>query len=342
MKNQTHQKEQLKLGFVSIHDLMFALITIILIAFAGFRAVGFDRDSPTYAIIIQSIDFSNLNFSDKEPTFYIIVYIAKCLFGDAVRGTFIIYAFLGVTLKMAAIYRHAHVPILSVLFYISSYYILHELTQIRVGVAAAIFLLALPDIINKNLWRYMLKICVATLFHYSAVILVLAYCINVHKKQYLLYLFLPFAAIILYLTDFVKNMMIFLSLDLPQIMPSKVLLYLDLLRQGIHSEINVINLFYVSLIFIYYFLVLNMNRVKEPFDVLQIKLLGWMLFLFYSFASIPVFAFRLSELVGVVLIFILPSFVTIIKQKKVACMLVLVYSLLVGFNLLFIQHILNI
>lgn len=68
-----------------------------------------------------------------------------------------IYAILGVTLKLIAIRRYSLLPIFSIFTYISMYFILHEMTQIRAGVATAIFLFALEDIKDRNLKGYVFK-----------------------------------------------------------------------------------------------------------------------------------------------------------------------------------------
>ena len=351
---ETHRKKQeLKewptISVIILQNKIALLITLILVLFAGFREIGFDRDSFNYAMAIQSIDFSgfsNLDFLGKEPSFYLIAYAAHWLFGDAVRGTFVIYALLGVTLKMAGIYRLSRIPLLSVIFYVSSYYLLHEMTQIRIGVASAIFLLAIPDIANKNFKAYITKAIFAILFHYSAIIMLLLYPILNTKMRNWFYYMLPILGLLFYfinrsVLEFVITNISILNF-IPSFLSYKLILNLDLIQKGMYTEIRIFNLYYLSLMAIYYFCLVNMWRFKSDIDITLIKILGISLFTFFFLSFLPVFAFRISELLGIVIIILLASIVYIFKQKLLILLLVLIYSLTDLINFIFIQRIFKI
>lgn len=94
-----------------------------------------------------------------EPTFEIISYLTN--FNE--RIVFFIYA-LAVSIKFLAIRQISKFPFLSIFTYISLYFVLLEMTQIRAGVAIGIFLLSIKDIYNRNLINFSLKIIAATLF----------------------------------------------------------------------------------------------------------------------------------------------------------------------------------
>lgn len=143
------------------------IIALVLVSIAGFKKIGLDRDSINYSQFIISASFNDsLSLFKMEPLFWLIVEASKLLFSDPVRGTFVIFAILGVSLKLYAIKKISPFPVLSVLVYICFYFILHEMTQIRAGVATAIFLIAIPDIVNKNARGFFLKTALATSFYY--------------------------------------------------------------------------------------------------------------------------------------------------------------------------------
>ena len=129
------------------------LIGVVLILIAGLRPIGIDRDSLAYVGIVGS-DEVNINLLDKEPGFWLIYKINKIIFNGNTQCFFLIYALLGVSLKIFAIKKYSLLPFFSTFTYVCLYFILHEMTQIRAGVAAAIFLLALQDIKDKNLKSY--------------------------------------------------------------------------------------------------------------------------------------------------------------------------------------------
>ena len=317
---------------------LFIVFFVFLFFIAGFRPLDIDRDSENYARTIQSFIIThNYDFIRTEPFFYLIVDVSKFLFNNVVRGVFILYAFLGVSLKLYAIKKNASFPLLSLIVYFCLYFVLHEMTQIRVGVAAAIFLLAIPDIVNRNWKSYLIKTALATSFHYVAIIMLFIYLINSKNNKQLFYLFLPLIGILLAITNFGKYFLMSMISFLPEFLSYKINIYLTLHEMGMHTEINVFNLYYSSLLIIYYFSIININKFKKEIDVLQIKILGWMLFSFYFFSFLPVLAFRISEFLAIVLIFILPDLISIVRQKLFTSFIVFLYLISMLFNYIFIQ-----
>lgn len=341
-ENKKIRKRSPKIATISLHYMMAIFIAAILIIFAGFREIGFDPDSMTYASIIQKIDFSNyahINFTNMEPTFYFIVYISNYLFNDVIRGTFLIYALLGVTLKMAGIYRLSRIPLLSIIFYLCYYYPLHELTQIRVGIASAIFLLAIPDIDSHNSKAYLVKTVLAIIFHYQAIIMLPLYPLLNAKIGKWFYFIIPIVGIFSsVINESVLNLLIanksILNI-IPSFMHYKLYFYIDLFQKGVLDYINVFNLYYLSLLGIYYFCLMNTDRFKYDIDKTLIKILGLSLFIFPFFSFLPVFAFRIYEFLGIVIMILLASIVFVFKQKPIIIVFVLIYSLIALYKTLF-------
>lgn len=126
------------------------LFGVFLIVFAGFRSPGFDADSLNYIGVIHA-PISDMSFLDKEPSFWIVVILNQLLFSSSYISFFMIYAMLGVSLKLYAIKTLLKDGFLfSLVIYLLLYYVLHELTQIRVGVASALFLLSLKDVLERR------------------------------------------------------------------------------------------------------------------------------------------------------------------------------------------------
>jgi len=92
----------------------------------------------------------------------------------------------------------------------------------------------------------------------------------------------------------------------PNFLAYKIQIYLDLLKLGEHSEINIVNIYYYFLLFsiyIFYFLLIkNKIKIKSNYDIIFIKILSISLFTFYFFSNVPVFAYRISEFLNVVVI----------------------------------------
>ena len=329
-----------------LYNILFLLVFVLLFSIAGFRPVGIDRDSENYARAIQSfIIIHKYNFIQLEPSFYLIVNVSKFLFDDVVRGVFIIYALLGVSLILYAIKKNSSFPLLSLIVYSCSYFILQEMTQIRVGVAAAIFLLAIPDIVNRNLKSFLIKTALATLFHYSAIIMLFTYLLGSKtytNKTYtkLFYLFLPIIGILFSIFNAGKFFLAPIISFLPEFLSYKINVYRDLSQMGLFNinRIKVFDILYLELFIIYYFAIINKNKFKKETDVLQFKILGWAFFIFYFFSLFPVVAVRISQFLGIVSILALPSLISIVREKFFMYFLIVFSAFIMLYNVMSLLH----
>jgi hypothetical protein len=327
-----------------LYNIFFLLVFVLLFSIAGFRPVGIDRDSESYARAIQSfIIIHKYNFIQLEPSFYLIVNVSKFLFDDVVRGVFIIYALLGVSLILYAIKKNSSFPLLSLIVYSCSYFILQEMTQIRVGVAAAIFLLAIPDIVNRNLKSFLIKTALATLFHYSAIIMLFTYLLGSKtytNKTYtkLFYLFLPIIGILFSIFNAGKFFLAPIISFLPEFLSYKINVYRNLSQMGLFNRIKVFDILYLELFIIYYFAIINKNKFKKETDVLQFKILGWAFFIFYFFSLFPVVAVRISQFLGIVSILALPSLISIVREKFFMYFLIVFSAFIMLYNVMSLLH----
>jgi len=303
---------------ISSKTLFFIFMGTLLILIAGFRPIGIDRDSLNYVSVLH-VNLFEANFIDKEPAFWLINELNKILFAGNEQTFFLIFAIIGVSLKLLAIKKLSRLPLFSVFVYICLYFILHEMTQIRIGVASAIFLLAIPDIYNRKFKPFLFKTILATMFHYSAIIMLIVYFLNPYKINFKIFFFLPLIGMFFTFSgiNILTILNPFLSI-LPDFISNKIELYVSLLDYGKFNQINVFNVYYSSLFLLYYIMLLCYSYFKLQYDALFLKIFGFMLFFFYFLSAIPVLAFRVSEFFGVVLIILIPHFALIFKQKTIA------------------------
>jgi hypothetical protein len=149
------------------------------------------------------------------------------------------------------------------------------------------------------------------------------------KKINITYLSLPIVGLILAYFDLSKVFLANLINLLPNFLAYKVSIYLTLLELGEHSEINIINVYYCSLLFFIYFgfYLYIKNIIKNNYDILFIKILTISLFSFYFFSDMPVFAFRISEFLNIVAIIFLPNLILYFKQKELISPLIILFFL---------------
>ncbi len=111
-----------------------------------------------------------LSYLLYEPGFTAIVLIFRSVFElNYVLPLMLFFAFSTVLLKIISIKKLSVNPYLVILFYFSHFFLLHEMTQIRIGFASAFFFIAAIFYLKGNKLIYTLLILFATLFHYSAI-----------------------------------------------------------------------------------------------------------------------------------------------------------------------------
>lgn len=297
-------------------------IVSTLILVAGFRPEDFDHDRSSYVKLFISGDFD----ITMEFTIVFISSLVKLLSADVVF-LFLIYALLALTMEAKAICKLTDLVFLSLLIYLSNYYLLHGMNQIRAGVAAGFFLYALYYLGMGERKKYFLYVLCATCFHYTAGILFfLAFLSNKPFKrwQYFLWGGIIPACYIFY---FFK-MNVFLILPIPYI-EEKVEIYRQLQNEGKWDEINVFNMVFLMKIFITYFLLWKNELISyyNAFVVLLLKVQIMSLASFVLFYDLPVLSFRLSELLGVVEVILYPLIFYTIKPVFVSRNLVFVMAL---------------
>lgn len=166
--------------------------------FAGLRYfVGIDYESYTFI-------FASIAGSQTEPAFRLINLIIFLL-GLNVQFVFLISSLITFTLFYKGIKRNSDNLFLSVFILLFCGFFIESLNIIRQYIAISIFFYSIRYIIDKDLVKYLICIALATCFHYSAILLILAYFllnINVGKLwfpilcvAYLLPFVLPIQAV---------------------------------------------------------------------------------------------------------------------------------------------------
>ena len=300
----------------------FFCVFILLSLLAGFRPIGLDRDSLNYVGILH-LRLSEANIFDKEPFYWIISEFNHFVFSGHSTTFFLLFALVGVFFKLLAIFNISKSPFFSIILYIFLYFILHEMTQIRVGVASGLFLLSIKEYWNKKYLNYFLITFTACLFHYTAVLGFLLLFLRRDRFDSFFCAAALFLSLIVGLFANAQVLQLFLVF-LPDFLSVKLQLYIDLYQDGSHVDINRYNFYYLSLLMIAAFMLVYSKRVSDPFDLFLIKIFIVGLSSFYFFSFLPVMAFRISEFYLVVLIALLANFSFVFKPRAL-------YILFIGF-----------
>lgn len=299
---------------------IFLIFLFLLSLFAGLRSEESSTDYSEYVKIFNNISSNKLLFYDQkmmvEPTFYTIASLLRTQ-EISIVFLFLIYASLALFLKGKTILRDSKYIFCSLIIYYSNFFLLHEMTQIRAGVATGFFLLSIPSIESKKFKSFLLYMLFAILFHISAVLYLPLFFLkdkSLNKKNYSLLLLI---AIII-------SVLKFTFIDYLQYIPIAAIqnrydLYTGVMANGIISNsINLFNLFSIIDLIICLLLIKYSNILEERIPHFNIYAKTYIIGVsaFFIFSTFPPIAFRVKELMIVSQFIIIPFFISFTSKNK--------------------------
>ena len=313
---------------VSNASLFITLIAVCLVLVAGLRPIGLDRDSLNYAAVIGS-NVGGVFFGSREPTFWLINAISQRSPLPVITTFFLLYAALGVVVKTAAILKFSPRPLLSLYLYITLYFVSHEFTQIRTGVAAGIYIFALHSLSRGNRGAFLLRLFVAICFHYSAIIGLLMLLPKGTSRSAFKLFSLPLVGIALSQILTAANIETLGTYVLPGPIQGRLFIYLELLSDNRFTQIDLLNPVTTSFLVLYWILVLKAPLTARVFDRYLLLSFGIGLASFYAASIVPVVAFRAMEFLSIGIVILLASATHWFRDKQIWTVLLLLWALAV-------------
>lgn len=317
--------------YLTYDQVFWILIFLILVPIAGLRLFGQDADYFNYLNLLTLQN--SLELLTKEFGFRILLGINSVVFNSSVSAFFLIFAILGISIKFFAFTKISPIPLLSLALYLFSYFLLHDYTQIRAGVASGIFLLAMQDLSAGVKHRYFKKVIWACLFHWTALIMIPVYFL-IRRFSLSFFFMLPFIGIFIFLSRINFEQYILSAIaDYPAL----ALYYAS--HSGHNSSVNIFNLINLGFLGMFIGIYALIYYLREKFSDLEIdlfKVFSISIFSFYFFAILnkPVVAFRIFEFLNISLLLLIPYVVLKFKQWYLASLIFMVFFLLYFYHLL--------
>ncbi len=324
--------------YYRLSKVSYAISLFFLMIIAAFRPSSCCADYGTYVDYYNYI--SGISYTFLEPSYFLIVKISKFLFNGPI-GVFIIYSILGVSLKGIAIKKLTKYYTVSLILYFGSFFLLHEMTQIRVGVASGILLLSILYIKEEKFIKFILSMVVGCLFHYSLIIFVPFYFVDRYKINKFAYIGSLVGIYIITLAGI--NFLTILQYVKLGFLSAKISTYQLLLQQGVFGGISIINpLLYLRMGIVIFFIINHELLIKKNvYAVIIIKIYFFSVLAFIGFSALPVLAGRVSQLLGVVEIILVPYGIYILKPKYVAAVLFVIFALLIMYKQLYYSDLMS-
>lgn len=309
------------------------LIIILLALFAGTR-LDIDNDFYMYYKTFYYIEKTTKDFSERmiplEWSVFFIPHFFEQLINDRVtivRTVILTYAILGVSTKIIAIKKYSQFFFLSVLLYVSNLFLMMEMTTIRAGVAAGIFLLAIYDLERNDNKNFAIKILLCFFFHSSSVLFIIPWILLKFKINIKYYYIAILFSFVLAVTKI--NVLKLLLLD--KIFP-RIEIYFKMMEWQKNEGTNMFNfriIFSLFMVFIFAWFYKKMKDIKY-FDILfKIHIFSICIFLLLS-STAEAFSLRSFELLSVVQIILYPMVVYIFHRKLsfLGWIIIILFSLL--------------
>lgn len=310
------------------------ILAILLILFAGTR-LDIDSDYAMYKEFFRFLGGKSIGYLKREyPTVELSIYIIPNFFKlffykstDIIQASFLTMAIIAITLKMASIYKYAHFFILSFVFYLSSLFFMHEMTTIRAGISAGIFLLSIDDVEKKNTKGFLMKSAVALFFHYSSILFVFCYFILIYLDNIKYYYYGIVVSFIAVITKINILKLLFLDRLIP-----KVKVYMEMMEKTQEVKLNIFNFKIIFSVFILLVMGYHYRKLSEIkyFQILfKIHIISLIIFWALS-PTVMVFSVRSFELLSVVQIILAPMLLYVFtpKYRVVAVLIISLFILI--------------
>lgn len=300
--NKYENKDILHLKKKNNYDTFFYIFVILLIFISTFKDGNSFYDNEEY---VDSIKYGSERFEISWE--YICQFWAFC--GFPKTGVFLTYATIGILTKCYVIKKTYKWYWLCMAVYLSHFYLLQDCVQIRVGAASGCLLLAMYYWCNKKKTHWLLLTLLSSFLQYSFVIGFLVPFIDKIPLASRIWRYVLIGAYIFY----------FLSLDV-----SFVFSYIGLdIFSNYYShylltdkKVEVLNMTQIAFTVISLYL-LSLKRFRASLDCfssISLKLFILSLCFLPLLANIPVFAYRGSQIFGIVEIFVIPILMSIKNQ----------------------------
>ena len=225
--------------------------------------------------------------------------------------------------------------LLSVLLWLSHYFIIQDFTQIRVAVSTGLFLIGLSFLAERRRLVFFFFIAGAIFAHYSALAYLPVLFFSNRKLGLKGRIFLAGSILFMYVLYFAGVDLIF-SLPIPYL-EVKIDDYERLRDSGMLGDtINVFNVVFLLRIFVFFYILVKYEYIVK-FDInitFFLKVYFFFLCCFLALSSLPIMAGRVSELFGIVEIVLFPMILCTIRPLAVGRGILVVFALgLLSLNL---------
>jgi transmembrane protein EpsG len=196
-----------------VQNTSFVIFSVLLALLAGLRKVGVDNDSGNYQYYFSTCENMSYyqiikgDYWDNIERGYYLLNKLVYSFGGSFSTLLLVVSLLTSALNYSIILKYCRYPFLSLLFYLSFFYIYRDFTQIRYGLACGFVFYSVHYLINKNFLLFFVYLTLSILFHNTSYILflILPFCLYIKNKY--IYFFFPIIGFVGFFYNFLPMLL---------------------------------------------------------------------------------------------------------------------------------------
>lgn len=228
------------------------------------------------------------------------------------RVFFFIFGLIGISMKMKAIYKYSPEYMTSILIYLSVFFVILDMIQLRNSLSISLFVLAVVAR-SRDKWKeFVIYGLGAMLFHYSALVLIFFMVCSSRKRIELYKWIIPAA----YVIHFFGNIVV--TIDVSNLGLLSQAFIGNTYDNDLLKPVNVFNIVQIMRITFFYIIFFNINEVSNRYSYAYLMLKVYAL----GIAMLPMLSFypsisgRISSYLCSIEILLLPSLFYINNHKQ--------------------------
>ena len=225
---------------------------------------------------------------------------------------FLFVLLFAVFIKVVVSKKLSDRPLFSVFLYACLFFPVMELITIRAGLAVAVFMWAIDDIVQRRPAKFFLKVLLASVIHYSAFVYVLCYFFSGTRKGLAVWVVAIFTALLfVFFSALLLHLLVPLSNYLPAFIASK---FYNYVTHMVHENI-IFNPIYLLQYLFAVFVLISLYDKLNSLDLVLFKIYLFGIFLFYLTSSVPAVPFRLAPMMMISSIILFPNLLKYLDDR---------------------------
>lgn len=314
------------------NPVVYILVFLLLLSFVGLKLPGISKDDLNYIESFEMINsFSEYfkefsTFSFHEPAFHFLVVVFKFFFLKKFYLYFLFFALIALLIKFKTFNRYSEYFYLSLAVYFSLMLPMHEMTQIRIAIGGGVVLYAWFLYSEGKTTKSLLLFIIAFLFHYSSLIGLSVFLFSTNRPTIYYYIIIMIMFVLGIVFKFDSKAFI-ISLNISGI-SDKIAAYKMAEDSGfiVYEKSNIYNVVFLSKLALFGFLTFWSQRLPSgTWYHLFYKLFGLSLGVYVMLSADPTISIRISDLLGLSVIFLISSIPALVEEKYFATVLIFIY-----------------